>query len=179
MPAPIKVQLHAHDPQLARLAASEGQRICRAADAVLIVHHIGSTAIPDIVAKPVIDLLGVVNSLVEFDLQQHTVEALGYSWHGEYGLAGRRYCKLDDPMTGARKFQLHCYAEGDPSIVRHLAFRDYLHAHPLMATEYAAEKQRCAALRPKDSHQYSDCKADWIARVERTALDWFAARTAR
>ena len=73
----------------------------------------------------------------------------GLSWFGEFGLPGRRYCWRKDPATGKRAFQLHCYAKGWHEIDRHLAFADYLRAHPAIAKDYEAEKdpRRSAASR--------------------------------
>ncbi len=171
MPEPIAVQLVPHDPAWAALAHAETERLLAALGPVLTeIHHIGSTAIPGIRAKPIVDLIPVAASLAGLDERREAVEALGYEWYGEYGLKGRRYCKMDDPQTGARRVQLHCYAVGDVSIDRHLAFRDHLIAHPDLARAYEAEKLRCAALHPDDSHAYTDCKDAWIKRVEAEAL---------
>jgi GrpB-like predicted nucleotidyltransferase (UPF0157 family) len=140
MPAPIQVTLVQHDPSWASQAYREGERLKAAiGDAILAVHHIGSTAIPGIYAKPILDLIPVVRSLADLDTNQQAVEGLGYAWWGEYGLPGRRYCTLDNPQTGNRMVQLHCFAQGSQEITRHLAFRDHLRSHPVLAREYEAE----------------------------------------
>lgn len=174
MPAPIPVELKTYDPIWADNARQESERLATAAgENVLAVHHIGSTAIPGIRAKPILDLMPVVHSLAQLDDARSAIEDLGYAWWGEHGLAGRRYCTLDDPLTGRRKIQLHIYERDSPEITRHLAFRDYLRSHPLLAREYDSEKCRCRSLHPLDSHAYGDCKQDWIRRIEARALAAF------
>jgi GrpB-like predicted nucleotidyltransferase (UPF0157 family) len=131
---------------------------------------VGSTAIPGIRSKPVLDLVPVVTSLTELDHHQTHLEMLGYDWCGELGLPGRRYCTKTDPATNRRFIQLHCYAEGSSEITRHLAFRDYLRGNPRIAADYDQEKYRCQSLHPDDSHAYGDCKEGWIKKVEAEAL---------
>lgn len=171
MPPPIQVHLVPHDPRWADAAAAEGAALAQAlGDVVLRVHHVGSTAIPGISAKPILDLVPVVTSLAGLDEQRCALEALGYAWWGELGLPGRRYCTKDDPATGERLVQLHCYVHGSSEVVRHLAFRDHLRARPDVARAYDDEKARCRRLHPDDSHAYGDCKAECIQRIEAEAL---------
>jgi GrpB-like predicted nucleotidyltransferase (UPF0157 family) len=171
MPAPIPVELIQYDPAWAENARREAARLTAATgELVITVHHIGSTAIPGMHAKPILDLIPVVLSLAKFENCRSVIERLGYAWWGEYGLPGRRYCTLDDPLTGRRTVQLHCYEQDSSQITRHLAFRDYLRSHPDLVREYDAEKGRCRDLHPLDSHAYSDCKDAWIRRIEAQAL---------
>lgn len=171
MPPPIKVDLKPHDPQWAVLAERESQALMTALPRCLeTVHHIGSTAVPGLRAKPVIDLIPAAASLDDLDASRHHLEALGYEWWGELGLTGRRYCTKSDRLTGDRRVQLHCYANGDAEITRHLAFRDYLIERVDVAEAYEREKLRCQALHPDDSHAYSACKDAWIKKREAEAL---------
>jgi GrpB-like predicted nucleotidyltransferase (UPF0157 family) len=79
MPPPIKVELLPHDPNWSHLADAEAQRFVEATGPFLLtVHHICSTAIPGIHAKPILDLMPVVSSLAALDARQREIEALGY-----------------------------------------------------------------------------------------------------
>ena len=173
-PAKLAVELVPHRPEWADMAMAESARLKDAlADVLLTVHHVGSTAIPGILAKSIVDLIPVVTDLPGLDMREDAIRGLGYKWYGEFGLAGRRYCTFNDPETGKRKFQLHCYASGAEGLPRHLAFRDYLLTHPLVANEYEAEKVRAAALHPDDVMAYNGAKNEWIKRTERDALAWW------
>ena len=174
MPTPFPVGLVAHDPEWAQLAARESERLRVLGATLLAVHHIGSTSVPQLAAKPIIDLMPLVTALADLDRERWRVERLGYDWHGELGITGRRYCSLSD--SGRRVAQLHFFAANSPEIVRHLAFRDYLRAHPAAVSAYEVEKRRAQALHPNDSHAYNDEKNGWIRAVEAEALRWAAAR---
>lgn len=178
-PDPFPVELQPHSPRWAQMARDEAARLARAlGDELVAVHHIGSTAIPGIMAKPIVDLIPIVRSIAALDAREDDVRALGYKWFGEFGLAGRRYCYRLDGTGRARLFQLHCYQEGAGEVPRHLAFRDYLIAHPPLALEYEAEKIRAAAARRDDVNAYNDEKNGWIKRVEKDALAWVSSRRA-
>ena len=168
---PYSVRLVPHDPRWAELADRERNRLLDAAGNVFkTVDHVGSTSIPGIVAKPIVDLMAVALDMTSLEASRPAIEALGYAWHGEYGLEGRRFCTMTDALTGQRKLHLHCYVEGDHSIRRHLAFRDYMRARPDEAQAYEAMKKGCAAKHADDSNAYTECKDSWIKRAEAEAL---------
>ena len=135
------------------------------------LHHIGSTAIPGIVAKPVIDMLGIVPALEPLDARARRLAALGYEALGEFGIAGRRYFRKNAP-DGTRTHQLHAFADGAPEIQCHLDFRDYLRAFPREAAAYAALKQELAVRCGTDMRAYSDGKTEFIRTVEGRAAAW-------
>jgi GrpB-like predicted nucleotidyltransferase (UPF0157 family) len=164
-----EVLLEPHDGWWLAAAETEAKRLLAASSTLIAVHHIGSTSIAGIMAKPIIDLLGVTTDLSSFDRQKSVIQGLGYNWRGEYGMLGRRYCTLSD-SAGRRLFHLHCYSDGDPAIRRHLGFRDHLRAFPAVATAYEQEKLRCAGLHRVDGGGYTECKSAWIRHVEQTAL---------
>lgn len=173
-PLPFKVVLSPHDPRWSAMARDAGAAFAEAVGSnVVFIHHIGSTAIPGISAKPILDLIPVVRSLSELDRRRGNVEAMGYEWWDEFGLPGRRYCTKNDPRTGRRVIHLHCFEVSSNEIDRHLAFRDYLRERPDIARAYEEEKVRCRNLHPDDSHTYSDCKNEWIKTVEAEALAWY------
>ncbi len=166
------VELHPHSPGWAALAAREAGRLAAAlgTERLAAVHHIGSTAVPGIRAKPVVDLLAEVHGPAALDEAADPVRGLGYDWRGECGIPGRRFCTLEDAVTGRRLVHLHCYAAGAPQIEGHLAFRDYLRARPERARAYEAEKLRCRGLWPDDRRAYTAAKSAWIEAVVREAL---------
>ncbi|MEL7025685.1 MAG: GrpB family protein [Pseudomonadota bacterium] len=137
---------------------------------LIAVHHIGSTSVFGLPAKPVIDLLPVFETDGALDAAQRSVEAMGYEWLGEYGLPGRRYARRNGP-DGHREVQVHCYALGSPEITRHLAFRDALRGNAGLRAAYTSVKARCAALHAGDPRAYGDCKSSWIKKVEARALE--------
>ena len=141
---------------------------------VVAVHHIGSTAIPGIYAKPIVDMLVEVADIQAVDRRAPAMEAQGYQALGEYGIPGRRYFRKDGP-GGVRLFHVHVFQVGSPGAMRHLAFRDFLRAHPAWAQRYSDLKRRLAAAHPEDMEAYMDGKDPFIQEVESLALAWWPA----
>ena len=175
-PALHSVVIAPYDPSWARRATEEAAVLEQAlGDNFVRVEHIGSTSVEGLAAKPILDLMPLVHSLDRLDQQRAAIEAIGYAWHGEFGIEGRRYGTKTD-AKGTREVNLHCFQIDSPQIQRHLVFRDYLRLHPAVAREYETEKRRVAGLHPDDSRAYNDGKWAWVARVEAEALRWHAAR---
>ena len=117
------------------------------------IHHIGSTAVPDLLAKPIIDLMAEVRNLRACDDVTKAMTIFGYEAMGTNGIAGRRYFRKFD-KDRRRTHHLHVFGQGSEHLERHLAFRDYLIAHPEEAKQYSALKQRLVAIDDGDWDAY-------------------------
>lgn len=134
------------------------------------VNHIGSTAVKGMPAKPIIDIMPVVKDINAVDALNAEFEKLGYECCGEYGIKGRRYYRKGGDN---RTHHVHIFEITDKENTdRHLAFRDYLLAHPDKAKEYGELKKKLAVEYMDDSESYSQGKSDFVTRLEEEALIW-------
>jgi GrpB-like predicted nucleotidyltransferase (UPF0157 family) len=140
-------------------------------DNLLAVHHIGSTAIGGIWAKPVIDLMPVVRDIARVDERVAAMRALGYEAMGEFGIPGRRYFRRDG-AEGLRTHNVHAFQDRSPHVARHLAFRDFMRAHPDLARQYSDLKRQLAERYSDDIEAYMDGKDAFIKEMEARALAW-------
>lgn len=138
-------------------------------DESLRLFHIGSTSIPGIVAKPIIDILGSVGSLSDLDKKKEIFESIGYEYKGEYGIQGRRYCVLYSPDKTTAFVHLHFFEHENAEVSKHLLFRDYLRKNGAAAKEYEALKIDLARIQKIERSKYSDAKNEVIARLQRSA----------
>jgi GrpB-like predicted nucleotidyltransferase (UPF0157 family) len=161
-----------HDPAWAAAFEREADLIRTVLAGVPIeLHHIGSTAIPGIVAKPVIDIIGVVPSVDVLDAHSDRLVAIGYEAMGEFGIVGRRYFRKDS-AAGARTHQLHAFAANSPEIQRHIDFRDYMRAVPDAAAAYEELKLALAGRSGPGIVRYADAKTDFVRDIQRRAAAW-------
>lgn len=139
---------------------------------VLSIHHFGSTSIPGVSAKPIIDILVIVRNIEVIDGFNPQLAVIGYHAVGEYGIPGRRffYKGSDD----SRSHHLHIYQSGNPHILRHLIFRDYMRTHPAPAHDYARLKESLARQFPEDMEQYIAGKNAFVKEQEKNALEWWS-----
>lgn len=159
--APYTLEWHRRfEEEKALLQASIGQY-------VLEIQHVGSTSIPGMTAKPIIDIAVAVESFEEATVCIGPLDALGYEYRGEYGIPRRHYFVKGDPRT----YHLHMNEIGSRAWENQVLFRDYLIAHPQLAEEYAALKVDLAQRHPTNREAYVDEKAPFIERVLRMARE--------
>src|SRR6185295_17292447 len=121
MSLPSKYRFADYSPEWAFEFDREAERLALLLGAELVrVHHIGSTAVPGLPAKPIIDLLPVVRDIERIDNYTLKFEEAGYKKWGEYGIPGRRYFTKD--RDEYRTHNVHIFQQSNPEIERHLAF---------------------------------------------------------
>ena len=161
-----RVVLVAHDPSWPLRFEAEAAALRGALGPVaLAVHHIGSTAVEGLVAKPIVDLLLVASGLPELDGLRAPLEATGFRWLGEHGIAGRRY--LDRMAPSGAGTHVHAFAAGHPEVARLLRFRDALRASPALRESYGALKRALVALHDGHRERYQAGKAPFIEAAVR------------
>lgn len=134
------------------------------------IHHIGSTSVPGLAAKPIIDILIEVENINILDNHSDNFERIGYHSRGELGIPGRRFYQKGGDN---RSHQIHAFKRGHSDVVRHLAFREYLISHPEIALEYASLKKNVALSCNNDIDRYCEGKDEFVKRHEKLALEWW------
>ncbi len=163
-----------YTPEWVEMFTAEARHLNRALTSTLIaVHHIGSTSVPGLPAKPVIDMLVVVRSLSELDACNDAMMDLGYEPKGEFGIAGRRFFAKGDEVH--RTHHIHAYEPGHFEIEAHLNLRDYLRAHPDQARRYADLKARLAEQHRHDIEAYIAGKTPLVKEILENARQWRGA----
>ena len=165
------VELVPHNPEWSRLADQEAERILEGINFPVIgIYHIGSTSVPGIKAKPILDFVLEVENLEDVKKNQTDFKDLGYISKGEFGIPGREFFTRD--TNGDRTHHLHVFQSGHPDIERHLVFRDYLRANPDAAREYENLKEELAKRFPKASGSYTEAKSEFILSMDEVARYW-------
>lgn len=161
-----------YDARWADEFASESARLRESLEDLDVeIHHIGSTAIPGILAKPIIDILILVQDVERLDDRNAAMISLGYEPMGELGIAGRRYFRKSN-ADGVRTHHVHAFERKSPAAERHLAFRDYMRLHLDAAQAYSSLKQYLTSCPPCTIEAYMDGKDAFIKHHEALALEW-------
>lgn len=130
-----------------------------------MIEHVGSTAVPGLAAKPIIDIMVGLSGLAQAEARVDALEVLGYEYVPEYEdeLPDRRYFRR--PATRPRTHHLHCVERGSDFWTRHLAFRDRLREDGRVARAYGKLKVRLAEVHRTDGPAYTAAKSPFIEGV--------------
>lgn len=156
-----------------RMFEDEAQKIKAIfGDELIEIHHIGSTSVSGLQAKPIIDMMPVVKDITRIDSFNEQMKEIGYECMGEFGMEGRRYFRKggDHRTHHVHAFQM----DNIEDIQRHLAVRDFLRTHPEAASQYGSLKERLARQYPDDIEAYMDGKDSFVKNLEKKAIDWHA-----
>jgi GrpB-like predicted nucleotidyltransferase (UPF0157 family) len=165
------IQVVPYDPNWVLLYEKEAEVLSRIfGDLLADIYHIGSTSVPGLAAKPVVDIMPLVHDIEGVEPFNEAMAALGYIAKGEGGIAGRRF--FIKPSETERTHHVHIFQVGSGDVLRHLAFRNYLIAHPAEAELYAKMKIELARQFPEDIFGYMDGKDAWIKATEQKAIAW-------
>jgi GrpB-like predicted nucleotidyltransferase (UPF0157 family) len=156
------VRLIRYQSEWARLFELEKSRLQLAlGDGVLDIQHIGSTAVPGLVAKPILDIAIAVCDFESARSLIPAIESIGYTYRGEVGIPRRHYFVKGDPRT----HHIHMLEQASQEWTHLLIFRNTLQDDPNLAQQYANLKERLAAQYPNDREAYLKGKAVFIEDV--------------
>jgi len=126
-------------------------------------HHVGSTSVSGLPAKPIVDLLGELPAGLPLDALEAPIRTLGFLWLGEFGIPGRRFARL---RVGATDYaHLHLFAAASPPVRVMLNFRDGLRRDPAAREAYAALKAASASAHAGNRDRYTESKGDFITAM--------------
>jgi putative glutamine amidotransferase len=149
------------EQEAARLRVALGAQVVR-------IEHIGSTSVLGLAAKPIIDISVGLGSMEPRSAYVPALHGLGYRTVVDPSEPDHEFASLD--LDGERRVHVHLCLAGSRFERRHLAFRDWLRAHPEDAAAYGDLKRELAATHPNDIHTYTDGKTGFIRAIEARAL---------
>src|SRR5438034_130872 len=168
------IHLADYDPRWPQLFEEERARLQAAiGEWATDIQHVGSTSIPSIAAKPIVDIAVHLRSLVDALYCITPLMELGYECLGEFGIPGRIYFRkrTDQPLRGqshdgiGRTHQIHMYERTNEQYEKQIVFRDYLRAHPDAAGEYEVLKRQLAERHARDVEAYALAKSEFVLAI--------------
>ncbi|AIF42851.1 GrpB family protein [Virgibacillus sp. SK37] len=166
-----KVQVCSYNPAWADRFNEEAVKLQQIfGDLLQHIYHIGSTSVPGLKAKPIIDIMPVVKDIEKVDSYNEGMQRIGYEPMGEYGIPRRRFFRKGGED---RTHHVHIFEIDSPEAIRHLAFRDYLRVNPAISESYGNLKQHLATQFPTDMERYIEGKNDFVKEIEAKAVKWY------
>jgi GrpB-like predicted nucleotidyltransferase (UPF0157 family) len=166
-----KVEVVPFRDEWTTMFAEEAKKLKRVfGEQCLRIYHIGSTAIPGMSAKPIIDIMIEVHDIERIDRYNEAMAALGYQAMGENGIPKRRFFQKGGDE---RTHHVHVFPTGSEHITRHIAFKEYMIAHPEEAKVYSRLKETLAKQFSNDIQAYIKGKESFVREMEKKALAWY------
>ena len=167
------IEVVAYDPSWPAWYAQDAEQLRGTlAEPLLELAHFGSTSVPGLVAKPVIDILVALPSWPLAADARARLEALGYEYLGEAGVPGREYLR----RRAQHSTNLAVVRKPSPLWDDNLAVRDYLIAHPNIATKYGESKRAVWARGARTLLEYSRAKHAFVSELVANARNWRSSR---
>ena len=166
------VRIVAYDSRWPARFEEERARILAAiGEMVVAVEHIGSTSVPGLAAKPTVDMMVALRDLSGVERTIAPLEAIGYTYKyvEDFGPPGWHYFSRRDTSIDLG-YHIHITEVGSDFWREHLAFRDFLRAHPETAAQYAEVKRGLAGEHGSDRIGYCSAKTDFILAIVHKAL---------
>lgn len=159
------VRIVSYDPRWPALFREEAERITAAVAEAglppLDLEHVGSTAVPGLAAKPILDMAGGRDPSDAGTAYVAALEGAGYVYRGESGVPGRDFFR----KGAVRSHHLHLVEKGGSEWSRYLGLRDALRSDPVLREQYASLKHALAERYPRDREAYIEGKSRFIDSV--------------
>ncbi|HET6384532.1 MAG TPA: GrpB family protein [Armatimonadota bacterium] len=167
------VQIVEHEPLWTARYQEEKARISERIGGMLVdIQHVGSTAVPGLAAKPIIDIAIALDRLEQVSALVDPLKDLGYEFMSEIKIPGEFFFKKN-----SSDFHVHVLERNSADWMNYLFFRDYLRANPEVAQQYIDLKRDLAARHHDDRPSYTRGKADFIRQVLSDARAWHERRS--
>jgi GrpB-like predicted nucleotidyltransferase (UPF0157 family) len=155
-----------YDPAWPKQYEVEKERLQEALGSLIVqIEHVGSTAVPGVGAKPIIDIMIILSDINNISGCVLSLKNIGYEHLGEYGIPGRHFFRKFSKKAGERTHHLHIVGAGNDFIEKHLLFRDYLRSNLETAQQYYQLKKELAAKYNNDRDSYTEAKTTFIESV--------------
>lgn len=170
----MNILLIDYQPEWPAMYLHEERNLSRALAGIgATIEHVGSTSVPGLAAKPIIDIMAGLEDFSAADSLVPKIVGLGYEYISRYEdtMPYRRYFvrRVDGAIEGRATHHLHIVFRGGTFWNRHLLFRNYLRTHPDARDDYAAMKRSLAERDWRDGNEYADAKTEFIREIERLA----------
>lgn len=152
-----------YDPEWRKFFAKERKRILNTIGQYIVtLEHVGSTAVQDMCAKPIIDIAVGLKKFTDGFKCVKGLTTIGYMYRGEFGIPGRHYFRTDSKIVTCH---IHMHEIASERWENYILFRDYLRTHKKEAGEYAVLKKDLLRKYSSDREKYTEAKAGFINEI--------------